>query len=84
MAKYKLKTGGHIQDGKEYNAGDVIDTDIKLDELFPNKFEKQAAEEPAEERPVKKNLTERFTGRSTTPNKDKSEDDADKKDSSKK
>ena len=40
MAKFKLNEGygSHDQSGKTYVAGDVVETVLPLDEMFPGKF----------------------------------------------
>lgn len=54
--KYKLKRsspngiacGSHIQDGRTYKRGDVVESDVPLDRMFPQKFERfvSSANEP--------------------------------------
>ncbi len=40
MFKMKEKVGLHFQDGREYKAEDLVETDLELDKMFPAKFEK--------------------------------------------
>jgi hypothetical protein len=42
------KSGSHWQDGRTYFPGDVIETDKRLDEAFPNKFLPVAADTPTD------------------------------------
>ncbi len=39
MAKYRVIIGQHVQDGRSYNAGDVIESDVNLSAVFRGKFE---------------------------------------------
>ena len=41
---FRLKGGKHIQDGKKYKKGDIIDTFIDLAKIFRGKFEKVSKE----------------------------------------
>ena len=50
--KYRVKTGKHDQFGKVYCKGDVLDTDMDLIAMFPNKFEKVSKETPITKAPA--------------------------------
>lgn len=39
MAKFRIKAGSHVQDGKRYVKGDVVENNANLAELFKEKFE---------------------------------------------
>lgn len=52
MARYIVKKGEHRQDGKVYNEGDVIETDLKLDELFRDKFIKEGSRQDVKSTPM--------------------------------
>lgn len=43
--KFKLLHGGHEEGGKNFNEGDVVESNEPLDEIFRNKFRKIMAEE---------------------------------------
>jgi len=51
MPKYKLKAGSHIENGKTYKEGDVVESEHNLEALFKGKFEllHARASEPAED-----------------------------------
>ncbi len=56
MPKYRLKTGYHIHNGKEYKAGEIIECESDLRKVFREKFElvhESAAAPVAPEAPVK-------------------------------
>lgn len=43
--KFRVKKGLHMQDGKVYEAGDIVESDKDLTEIFnPDKFEKAETE----------------------------------------
>jgi len=46
MAKYRLKpnAGIHFEDGREYRAGDIVESKVNLAEIFPHKFERLIGE----------------------------------------
>ena len=48
MAAYRLlpNTGTHRQGGVNYRGGDVVESDVDLVALFPQKFEKTAPTQP--------------------------------------
>lgn len=37
--KYRVKNGVHIEGGKQYAKGSIVESDLKLDTLFREKFE---------------------------------------------
>lgn len=50
MPKFTVIQGTHRdEDGREYNAGDVVTAEYPLDEMFPNKFRKGGAKRAAPE-----------------------------------
>jgi hypothetical protein len=54
--KFKLLGGTHEQYGTLYQPGDIIETDLRLDKLFKNKFERVGtfADEPPKKKKRKK------------------------------
>ena len=38
MYKFKVAEGNHVQGGKVYTKGDVVESDLDLIKLFPQKF----------------------------------------------
>ena len=50
--KYRVIEGSHDQYGKIYSKGDVLDVDMDLIAMFPNKFEKASKEVPITKAPA--------------------------------
>ena len=46
MAKYKVVIGTHIEGGKAYSKGQIVNSSLDLAKLFPGKFTKPEYAEP--------------------------------------
>lgn len=40
MGRFVLLTGTHVQGKRKFKPGDTVESDSRLDKLFPNKFER--------------------------------------------
>jgi len=47
MPKYRVKEGNHVEGGRTYTKGQIVDSPVDLAELFKGKFEKVSDPEPA-------------------------------------